>query len=268
MRWLMTTKGMDGAIVVSRKGASYEDVDGIRHVYDFAKFGAAGNIDSGGTSEATTRHALIKLLPEGSDFYDIGAHQGVYSMFVMRQRPDVKVFSFEPQAGHLQESLGLNNLPNCNVHAVAVGDSEGTIGMTISQRSSNHVVTMNEHAEVSVPIVRLDSYCSSHRLPHPDVIKIDIEGLEFQALRGARKLLQVSSPLIIAEINHCFHRYQKDLGATMKDQSLAGYQLHAHANGKLQPIDTVPQSTAALPYSDDDNYWLVPDRWRAALGIC
>jgi FkbM family methyltransferase len=231
----MARKGVPGAFVVSGTGASYEDEDGIRHVYDFAKFGAAGNIDSGGTTEALTRRALIKLLPENSVFYDIGAHQGLYSMFVMRRRPDVEVHSFEPQSDHLLESLELNRLPNVNVHTVAVGDKEGIIGMTVSQRSSNHVVTDGEKAEISVPIVRLDAYCSARHVAAPDVIKIDIEGLEFQALRGARELLKASTPLIIAEINHCFHRYQDDFRAAMRELAPAGYGIFANDNGAFQP---------------------------------
>jgi hypothetical protein len=53
---------------------------------------------------------------------------------------------------------------------------------------------------IEVEVTTIDAFCREHRIA-PSLIKIDIEGYEFHALRGAREVLREYSPIIVAELH-------------------------------------------------------------------
>jgi hypothetical protein len=54
---------------------------------------------------------------------------------------------------------------------------------------------------INVPVVRLDDLIDAG-VPPPQLVKIDVEGGEYQVLCGAKKLFAKRRPLIIAEVHH------------------------------------------------------------------
>ena len=164
--------------------------------------------------------------------------------------PELTVHAFEPQPNTLLKNLILNNLQDVQVHAVAVGDREGLISMTTDQRSSNYV-----NARFGkVPMITLDT----QNIPPPTIIKMDIEGFEFHALRGARDILISHHPIVITEINHCYLRYNADLGSFYSFMNSISYRMFALRANALIEIDQTAKIPKDLPQSDDSNYWWLP----------
>jgi FkbM family methyltransferase len=217
------------------------------------EYGCTGNIDWAPDAENSTRQAVFDRANDGQVFYDIGAHGGVYTITLTRRFPNLKVHSFEPQPEDLLDNLALNELPTANVHAVAVGDHSGTVLMTTKERSSNHVSDKGDRA---VRLVRLDDYVAEMNLPAPDWIKIDIEGLELQALRGAEGLLRKSKPTVICEINHLHGRFGTSVTGLLGFMRGLGYEVHRLNGGGLEPL---PQANSfeMLGYSANWNFWFV-----------
>jgi FkbM family methyltransferase len=64
----------------------------------------------------------------------------------------------------------------------------------------------------------------AHRLPPPDVLKIDVEGAELNVFRGARQLLQAKRPILIFELTRPNwneeSRLLNELGYTLFDSEL------------------------------------------------
>lgn len=218
--------------------------------YHPREFGCTGNIDYVADAENNTRCALFERVRDGQTFYDIGAHGGVYTLTLTKRFPKLTVHSFEPQPEELLENLALNAISPDRVHAVALGDQAGSVKMTTKERSSNHI---SERGDRSVPIVRLDDYAAENELPPPDWIKIDIEGMELPALRGAKQLLLRSHPTIICEINHISDRYGSKVRDLVDFLGSLGYTMHALESGSLTAINSV-----TLPFSADWNYWFLP----------
>lgn len=235
--------GKDGA------AALFED---CWFAYHPREFGCTGNIDFVPDAENATREELFSRIEGGQVFYDIGAHGGVYSVTLAKRFPSLTIHSFEPQPEDLLHNLALNGLPADKVHAIAVGSEPGTVRMTTKNRSSNHV---SDKGDRSVPMVRLDDYAAEKGLPPPDWIKIDIEGLELPALKGAERLIREGRPTIICEINHLYGRFGTTIPDLLGFMASLGYRPH-RLNGKLEPVEA--DSFEGLGYSADWNFWLLP----------
>lgn len=219
--------------------------------YRTREFGCTGNIDYDQNAENSTRQFLFDRLKDGQVVYDIGAHGGVYTLTLLNRFPNLIVHSFEPQPEELLENLVLNSVPSDRVHAVAVGDEARTVSMTTKERSSNHISDVGDR---TVPMVRLDDYVRDQKIPNPDWIKIDIEGMELPALRGAERLLKDSRPTIICEIlGQISGRYGSKVSDLLGYLGSLGYVIHALQDGTLQRVEG-----DQLPYSADWNYWFLP----------
>ena len=154
----------------------------------------------------------------------------------------------------------LNGFATKLIQRVAVGEFAGQVAMTIDQRSSNHVTyDKSEPSTYNVEIVNLDQHIEQNDLPLPHVIKIDIEGMEPKALRGAKETLLKARPIVICEINHCFDRYQKNLLEFVGEMERLGYALHKMDDSRvLHKILKVPVAVSDLERSIEQNYWFIP----------
>src|SRR5262245_23620531 len=109
MRSLMRARGVEGTFCIGPQQTYYE-WRGMRLVYHYSDFGTGGNIDSGGNTEDATRTKLISILKEQARpvFYDIGAHDGLFTITVKQAVPQTVVHAFEPHAHGLFANLALN----------------------------------------------------------------------------------------------------------------------------------------------------------------
>ena len=252
LSWLYRHFGIQTTYKVGPKGAAalFEEA---WFTYHPSEYGCTGNIDWAPDAENSTRHALFERVKDGQVFYDIGAHGGVYTVTLQRRFPKLKVHSFEPQPEDLLDNLALNGLMPVNVHQVAVGETAGDVRMTTKERSSNHV---SDKGDRSVRLVRLDDYAVENNLPSPDWIKIDIEGLELPALRGAERLLREARPTIICEINHLFGRFGTTIPDFLTFMRTLGYDAHRLRDGQLEPLPDA-ENFEDLGYSANWNFWFI-----------
>lgn len=244
LRWLH--RGHSTTYRIGPRGISAE-FEGYWFQYNLSEFGCTGNLDYSLEAENVTRSFLYSRVKTGQVFYDIGAHGGVYTIPMLGR--GLVVYSFEPQSEELIANLELNGLPTDNIQSVALGEFNGTAAMTTKKRSSNHI---SEAGDREVTLVRLDEYAAKLGLPDPDWIKIDIEGMELPALKGAEQILRRSGAAIICEINKISDRY----GTTVSDLTdylgSLGYSMHSLENGVLNAVEG-----SFLPYSADWNYWFL-----------
>jgi FkbM family methyltransferase len=118
----------------------------------------------------------------------------------MAARPAATVHAFEPTpelAAGLRETAALNGLDRLHVHEMAVSEGNGQAvlrrfrGELGTNEGMNFTTTASgalPDAEL-VPAVCLDSFCVAHAIERIDLLKIDIQGNEPEALAGARHLL-------------------------------------------------------------------------------
>ncbi len=144
-----------------------------------------------------------KTIKRGDIVLDIGAHIGYYTLIAAKKvGPSGKVFAFEPNErnfGLLKKNVETNNLTNVVLFKNAVSEKKGILKLFISSSNSgDHRIYSNNEArdEIEVTTLSLDDVFKKIN-KSVDVIKMDIQGAELKALRGAALLLKSSSSLKI-----------------------------------------------------------------------
>jgi len=179
-----------------------------------------GGVDSviykDGVWEPEIVYLIKKHLPPRGTFVDIGANIGFHSLIASAVTgPDGNVLAFEPLPRlqqQMQKSIESNNFSNIVIKPVALGMSYGSANLSLVEEnigaSSIQDVSIDRVVSdiVTVPVRTLDSY--REELSRIDLVKIDIEGTEYEALRGGEKILLKFKPVIILEFSP--HVYEKD----------------------------------------------------------
>ena len=162
-----------------------------------------------------TRFLCRNLRLEAGDVViDIGANMGWYSLLIERlASARVDIFAFEPDPdnfGLLTENLALNASAMITPVQQALAEMTGKSQLHKYRglQSRPPFVTTDQHGEsVSVATVALDDFWQSRGLGNrvPRFIKIDVEGYELMALRGARGVL-ARCPLFLPSTPHLHAR--------------------------------------------------------------
>lgn len=155
--------------------------------------------------------AMLEQLEPDDVFFDVGANLGLVALHAARH---CRVLAFEPDPyfrSRLERNIELNPELSVEVHQVAVGDADGRVTLFRDHEgaTSASLVRQREEPEaVEVPSRKLSSMVADGSAPAPTVVKLDIEGAEILALRGARDLLHgAAAPrALFLEIHSSFLR--------------------------------------------------------------
>ena len=164
-----------------------------------------------------TRYIIEQVgLTEKDLVLDIGANIGWYSL-VLTARQHPTILAFEPDPSNfalLKENIDLNDRSTVRAFNLAVAGREGTMRLFLYKKynQGRHSLIAGPKSEesVDVPTVVLDQFMQRQGLGDRAIkfLKIDIEGFEFTALKGARETLSRTefvlsefSPAIMQQIN-------------------------------------------------------------------
>lgn len=157
-----------------------------------------------GVYEMDVQEHILQHVQPGGVFYDIGANRGFFSLLGARLvGAQGKVFAFEPFPGNvaqLKKLFELNQLHNVTLVPKAVSDASGTAEIfaqetgTMSDGVTATLLQRPGDKPLQIETLALDEFLASH--PAPTFVKMDIEGAEVMALKGAQSLLKQSAPLV------------------------------------------------------------------------
>jgi FkbM family methyltransferase len=144
------------------------------------------------------RSLVLDLLFPGMKVVDVGANIGYYLlMFERGVGPSGKVVCIEPSPENLPElkrNIETNHLSNVTLCEVALGSSDGIIGL---DAGTNSGVVPWEDSIYKIPMKRLDSLLQEK----VELIKIDVEGYEGEVLKGALETIKKHRPVIFLELH-------------------------------------------------------------------
>lgn len=163
-----------------------------------------------GSFEPNERAFLRWFLTPGMVVLDVGAHAGFYSVLASKRvGSSGHVFAFEPsprERARLQRHLHLNRCANVTVEGVAVGEAAGDGELFVFDEkrtgcNSFHLADTRGACAITVPIRPLDGYFERGVFTKVDLVKMDIEGAELSALRGAERLFRATRPALLCELH-------------------------------------------------------------------
>lgn len=132
------------------------------------------------------------------------------------------VHSFEPEdvnAERFLQNMALNKRNNVQLHRCAVSNIDGTLRLYLSKdmNAGTHSTVYNpdnvSSQFIEIASTTLDSFSSTHSLKRMDLVKIDVEGAEFDVLRGAETILRTLRPCVVLELSDAL---QKAHGTTCR----------------------------------------------------
>jgi FkbM family methyltransferase len=154
---------------------------------------------SGQAWESGIEELIKKHTREGSTAVDAGAHIGSHTVTLSRAvGPKGRVFAFEPQTKIYQEllvNLELNGRDNVYTYFAALGDAHKRVTMSPTVQGNEGGTNLGAGGN-QVEMLPLDHF----RLEDVSIIKIDVEGAEYDVLRGAAATIRKNKPVLVVEI--------------------------------------------------------------------
>ena len=227
-----------------------------------------------GFYEQVQTAVLVKILRPGQVVIDVGANIGYFSLLAARRVGSAgRVIAFEPEPGNaalLRQNIALNGYQNARVEEVAIGAAEGRVRLSAGRSDSREGDTCSTVFEktdslqsiIDVPVVALDPYCRTYGIDRVDILKMDIEGGEANALDGMRqgiregKYRRVFLELHPAQLRMIGRNPQEILAAFL-EHGYACWRMLNCPPGVLNHYSTSYHECLLSPYRgmQEDEYW-------------
>lgn len=158
---------------------------------------------------------------------DIGANIGAHTVYLSKYFQEVH--AFEPQKrvfDLLSKNTAINNVQNAKLYNIALGNKEEILYLKKfdTEKNTNQggigIVGAHNQSEAGEKIN--SKHLDSFGIDKVGLIKIDVEGFEYQVLRGGYNTIKNSKPIIIIEI-HPTNKYNKEIRQMLAE---LGYELN------------------------------------------
>jgi FkbM family methyltransferase len=158
-------------------------------------------------------HYGLKMLPhnvleyiKGKDFLDIGALDGDASVMFLQYKPS-RIFAYEPASLNYQLLLKTIELQkNDKIYAVkkGIGDKETTMEFNVDSTYSGantllNNLSINKGQTETIEVTTIDKENQDKKI---GLIKMDIEGFEYYAIKGGAETIKRDKPVLLISIYH------------------------------------------------------------------
>jgi FkbM family methyltransferase len=195
--------------------------------------------------------AALEHLPEGGVVVDIGAHLGLFTRTLLDLRPcsaPVSAFVFEPMAAfHRDLKAAFRHDPTVRVERLALGDTAEDLPLWVD---ANGLPWTPEEGpgppagfhRIEVPRTTFDTYAASRNLDRVDVVRIDVDGAEARVLKGMRRTLAASRPVILRPL------VPAPAGSPLHEEEAEAFEwLFAHGYRRCDYLSGPPRDLVLLP---------------------
>jgi FkbM family methyltransferase len=160
-------------------------------------YGNGGNVEESG--ELYVMNYIRDRCGKEPLIFDVGSNEGQFATSILKTfGSNCRLFCFEPSIHPfriLTENLG--NTPAV-LNRFGFGEKDQTIILyrdpentglsSVYNRNLDHLgIKMNDKEEINLSTI--DKYCAENNVDHIDFLKLDIEGHEFAALKGAKEMI-------------------------------------------------------------------------------
>lgn len=218
---------------------------------------AVRNTPAARTESFDTYELLLRLAANPPRVaYDLGGNRGQWTVLAKSVFPALEIHAFEPVPDHCALfTEATRALHGVSIHAVALGDTAAEMEMDLTTFSDSasllppaaalaETYAVHSGRKVRVPVVRLDDWVREHQLPWPDLLKLDLQGYELNALRGAPACLQHARAVVLELSFREYYTGQPPPGSVISHLEAAGFRLAAfspdvRAGHLLEQVDAL-----------------------------
>lgn len=203
-----------------------------------------------GVFEPREARCFQALIEPGMTVIDVGANIGQYAMLAAaRMDENGHVYAFEPAEDNFQilrrnvERSGYATRVSLFKEAVAAASGKRDFVLA-SDGGSNALWNPGANPDNAgqtrtVKCRSLDDFVTEHRLARVDILKIDVEGADYEVLKGSRKTLEVHRPILFVEFAE---RLLEKFAATPKEMldliSAFGYRAYLFSPRGLRLLES------------------------------
>lgn len=201
---------------------------------------------------------LREALPKCATVFDVGANVGEWAALAFGINPDLKIHCFEPSSAtyrHLQ-SIGLAGDVFLNPFGLGATPCEMTLHLFSDEAGTNSIYRREGLNAVQtqteqIRLDTLDAYCQRQQVEQIDLLKIDVEGHEFEVLKGSLAMLGRG---LIQRIQFEYGGTYIDARILLKDMfdllAKYRYRLYKIYPNSLRLIDRYDQCLENFQYSN------------------
>lgn len=158
---------------------------------------------------------LLTLNLKDKVVFDVGAFIGLFALFFARAVGEKgMVVAFEPNpelCNKIRENLLLNNLHNFILLQLALGQKKGKevlvfpssipgVG-SIEKHERMRILQQKNVRTIEVEIDTVDNLIETGKIPIPDFVKIDVQGAEFEVIKGMSNTIKDHKPNLMLEVH-------------------------------------------------------------------
>lgn len=185
---------------------------------------------------------LLQLLADKPPtvIHDIGANVGTWTCLAKSLYPAAQVEAFEPLDRFAKDFAHWTSAwpHDIRLHRLALGQETGEAIMHVTDfadassllpltAAGQSEFNVKEVPPVTVSVVRLDDLIAAGTIRPPDLIKLDVQGFELAALRGAESALRSTRAIICEVSTQQFYAGQALFGDVLSHLEARGFHLHA-----------------------------------------
>jgi FkbM family methyltransferase len=222
---------------------------------------------------AAIEHEHIPYLETVRAVVDVGAHKGQFAVFALERFPEASVICIEPLGEpRRQLKLAVDQTNRVRVLEVAASNRTGDrVPMHVSRADDSSSLRSIEPRYVAafpgteeagrtwVPAARLDALLDPGELPQPALLKIDVQGHEYEVLEGSEGLLPAFRQIVVEVSFTELYGGQKLAGDVTTLLRNAGFALTGVFNIKLARSGECLQADFLFEQRDDSEQNQRPD---------
>jgi FkbM family methyltransferase len=215
-----------------------------------------------GTFEPHCLPYLRGCVAEGGTIIDVGANIGFYTLeSAVLVGETGRVIAIEAAQSHvrtLNRNIELNAMQNVAVVETAVGNSRGQATLARSSEDNLGMFSLGSGGDVDAHLVAIrtiDELLEEQGTDGVDLIKMDIEGSEFNALQGAKMTLRKYQPAILIELNDTALRRcgssSRDVVQLLHEMNYQGWRINRNSAELIIDGDDVGEFDECIFLSRD-----------------
>jgi FkbM family methyltransferase len=149
----------------------------------------------------------LRRRTSGPVVLDCGANVGVFTRFAL-QSGAAHVVAFEPSPDNLvclQQNLEREiKAGKVTIIEKGVWDSNAILSFSTSNKANpgGHHINVDGMGDTQIPVTAIDVVCEQLNLTRVDYVKLDVEGSEVRALKGAARVIRESHPGLCVATEH------------------------------------------------------------------